>query len=46
MRENRLSGSEGGEPKPIGSPYPYNLIGRIDSTVATRRNVCAHLTVH
>jgi hypothetical protein len=35
-----------GESKPIGSSYPYNLIERIDSTVATRRNVCAHLTVH
>jgi hypothetical protein len=26
MRENRLSGSEGGGAKPIDSPYPY--IGR------------------
>jgi len=23
MREIRLSGSEGGGPKPIASPYPY-----------------------
>lgn len=23
MREIRLSGSEGGGPKPIGPPYPY-----------------------
>jgi hypothetical protein len=23
MRENRLSGSEGGGPNSIGSPYPY-----------------------
>jgi hypothetical protein len=23
MRENRLSGSEGGGTKPIASPYPY-----------------------
>jgi hypothetical protein len=24
MRENRLSGSEGGGANPIASPYPYN----------------------
>ena len=26
MRENRLSGSEGGGAKPIVSPYPYLLV--------------------
>jgi hypothetical protein len=25
MRENRLSGSEGGGAKPIVSPYPYSI---------------------
>ena len=25
MRENRLSGSEGGGTKPIASPYPYYI---------------------
>jgi len=27
MREIRLSGSEGGGPKPIASPYPYYVLG-------------------
>ena len=26
MRETRLSGSEGGGAKPIGSPYPYHRL--------------------
>ena len=29
MREIRLSGSEGGGPKPIASPYPYLTLGRL-----------------
>jgi hypothetical protein len=26
MRENRLSGSEGGEAGPLGPPYPYTRV--------------------
>jgi hypothetical protein len=29
MREIRLSGSEGGGPKPIASPYPYLTSARL-----------------
>jgi len=32
MREIRLSGLEGGGAKPIVSPYPYLISGRIPST--------------
>ena len=32
MRENRLSGSEGGGTKPIASPYPYFHNGPSDLT--------------
>ena len=34
MREIRLSGSEGGGPKPIASPYPYLTMAR--------RAICCH----
>jgi len=38
MREIRLSGSEGGGPKPIASPYPY--LTRMDhSSLGDRRVV-------
>ena len=30
MREIRLSGSEGGGPNPIESPYPYRKSVRVD----------------
>ena len=37
MREIRLSGSEGGGPKPIASPYPYQN-ERLESRLRAKRD--------
>ena len=49
MRENRLSGSEGGEAGyPTGLPYPYRPISRLEERHATIpfANPVAHRLQH